>query len=71
MRPKRPRYAQHLMADRVPAASAICRELGDTLASTQCHDLHGDGTLKIPGVRLLGAAPTGGPQRDGMAAQGA
>ena len=68
--PERPRYAQHLMADRKRSVPAICRELGGLPASTLYHDLHVDGALKALGIRLLGAAPAGGLKRDGMAGQG-
>ena len=52
--PERLRYAQHLMADRSRSIPAICRELGGVPASTLYHYLHADGTLKAPGVELLG-----------------
>jgi DNA invertase Pin-like site-specific DNA recombinase len=55
MTPERLRYAQHLMADKSRSIPAICRELGSVPASTLYHYLHADGTLKAPGVRLLGA----------------
>ncbi len=71
MTPERLRYAQHLMADRERSVPSICRELGGVPASTLYHYLHADGTLKAPGVRLLGAAPAEDFQRDGMATQGA
>jgi len=54
MTPERLRYAQQLMADRERSIPAICRELGGVPASTLYHYLHADGTLKAPGVRLLG-----------------
>ncbi len=54
MTPERLRYAQHLMADRSRSIPAICRELGGVPASTLYHYLHADGTLKAPGVELLG-----------------
>lgn len=60
-----------LMADQEPSVPAICCELGGVPASTLHHDLHADGTLRAPGARLLGTAPIGEPQRDGMAAPGA
>ena len=52
--PERLRYAQHLMADRSRSIPAICHELGGVPASTLYHYLHADGTLKAPGVELLG-----------------
>ncbi len=62
MTPERLRYAQHLMADKSRSVPAICRELGGLPASTLYHYLHADGTLKAPGVRLLGAGDAaGGP----------
>ena len=64
MTPERLRYAQHLMADSNRSIPSICRELGDVPASTLYHYLHADGTLKQPGVRLLGTNST----RVGMAA---
>jgi DNA invertase Pin-like site-specific DNA recombinase len=48
------RYAQHLMADRTRSIPTICRELGDMSTSTLYHYLHGDGSLKAPGHKLLG-----------------
>ena len=54
MTPERLRYAQHLMADRSRSIPSICRELGSVPASTLYHYLHADGTLKAPGIRLLG-----------------
>jgi DNA invertase Pin-like site-specific DNA recombinase len=65
MTPERLRYAQHLMADRARSVPSICRELGGVPASTLYHYLHADGTLKAPGLRLLGgtaAAAAGDPQ---------
>ena len=59
MTPERLRYAQHLMADRSRSVPSICRELGGVPASTLYHYLHADGTLKAPGVRLLGAGHAG------------
>lgn len=62
MTPERLRYAQHLMADRERSVPSICRELGDVPASTLYHYLHADGTLKAPGIALLGAGhATGHP----------
>ncbi|RAI54627.1 recombinase family protein [Roseicella frigidaeris] len=55
MTPERLRYAQHLMADGSRCVPAICRELGGVPASTLYHYLHADGTLKAPGIALLGA----------------
>ena len=55
MTPERLRYAQHLLADKSRSVPSICRELGGLPASTLYHYLHADGTLKAPGVRLLGA----------------
>src|SRR4051812_17252401 len=54
MTPERLRYAQHLMADRSRSIPSVCRELGGVPASTLYHYLHADGTLKAPGVELLG-----------------
>ncbi len=54
MTPERLGYAQHLMADRTRSIPSICRELGDVPASTLYHYLHADGTLKAPGLKLLG-----------------
>ncbi len=59
MTPERLRYAQHLMADNSRSIPSICRELGDVPASTLYHYLHADGTLKGPGVRLLGTSTAG------------
>ena len=59
MTPERLRYAQHLMANSSRSIPSICRELGDVPASTLYHYLHADGTLKGPGVRLLGAITAG------------
>ncbi len=56
MTPERLGYAQHLMADRARSIPSICRELGDVPASTLYHYLHADGTLKAPGLKLLGGA---------------
>ena len=61
MTPERLRYAQHLMADRSRSVPSICRELGGVPASTLYHYLHADGTLKAPGIRLLGVEPAAGP----------
>src|SRR3954453_15524910 len=55
MTPERLRYAQHLMTDRERSVPSICRELGGVPASTLYHYLHADGTLKAPGIALLGA----------------
>lgn len=55
MTPERLRYAQHLMADTSRSVPSICRELGSVPASTLYHYLHADGTLKAPGIALLGA----------------
>jgi DNA invertase Pin-like site-specific DNA recombinase len=55
MTPERLRYAQHLMADASRSVPSICRELGGVPASTLYHYLHADGTLKAPGIALLGA----------------
>jgi DNA invertase Pin-like site-specific DNA recombinase len=55
MTPERLRSAQHLMADGGRSVPSICRELGGVPASTLYHYLHADGTLKAPGVALLGA----------------
>ena len=55
MTPERLRYAQHLMADNGRSVPSICRELGGVPASTLYHYLHADGTLKAPGIALLGA----------------
>ena len=60
MTAERLRYAQHLMADQERSIPAICRELGGVPASTLYHYLHADGTLKKPGVALLGAEAGGG-----------
>ena len=57
MTPERLRYAQHLMADKGRSVPSICRELGGVPASTLYHYLHADGTLKAPGLALLGGAP--------------
>jgi DNA invertase Pin-like site-specific DNA recombinase len=57
MTPERLRHAQHLMADRNRSIPAICRELGGVPASTLYHYLRADGTLKAPGVALLGTEP--------------
>jgi DNA invertase Pin-like site-specific DNA recombinase len=54
MTPERLRYAQHLMVDRSRSIPSICRELGGVPASTLYHYLHADGTLKAPGIELLG-----------------
>ena len=54
MTPERLRYAQHLTADRARSIPAICRELGDVPASTLYHYLYANGTLKAPGIMLLG-----------------
>jgi DNA invertase Pin-like site-specific DNA recombinase len=54
MTPERLRYAQHLMSDTSRSIPAICRELGEVPTSTLYHYLHADGTLKAPGVKLLG-----------------
>ena len=54
MTPERLRYAQHPMADRSRSIPSICRELGGVPASTLYHYLHADGTLKAPGIVLLG-----------------
>ncbi len=56
MTPERLSYAQHLMADRARSIPSICRELGNVPASTLYHYLHADGTLKAPGLKLLGGA---------------
>jgi len=37
---------------------SICRELGGVPASTLYHYLHADGTLKAPGLKLLGGMDT-------------
>ena len=71
MMPERLRYTQHLLTNRETSVPAICCKLGGVPASTISHNLHTSGTLKVPGVQLLGAAPAGGLQQDGMAAQGA
>lgn len=55
MTPERLRYAQHLMADKGRSVPSICHELGGVPASTLYHYLHADGTLKAPGIALLGA----------------
>ena len=55
MTPERLRYAQNLMGDRTRSIPSICRELGGVPASTLYHYLHADGTLKAPGIELLGA----------------
>ncbi len=47
------------MADSSRSIPSICRELGDVPASTLYHYLHADGTLKGPGVRLLGTSIAG------------
>jgi DNA invertase Pin-like site-specific DNA recombinase len=57
MTPERLRHAQHLMADRNRSIPAICRELGGMPASTLYHYLRADGTLKAPGIALLGTEP--------------
>ena len=54
MTPERLRYAQHLMGDKTRSGPSICRELGGVPASTLYHYLHADGTLKAPGIALLG-----------------
>ncbi len=51
---ERLRYAQHLMGDKGRSVPSICRELGGVPASTLYHYLHADGTLKAPGIALLG-----------------
>ena len=56
MTSERLRYAQHLMANRSRSVPATCRELGGVPASTLYHYLNADGTLKAPGVKLLGTA---------------
>ena len=56
--PERLRHAQHLMADQNHSIPAICRELGGIPASTLYHYLRADGTLKAPGVALLGTEPS-------------
>jgi DNA invertase Pin-like site-specific DNA recombinase len=53
MTSERLRYAQHLMADQTRSIPAICRELGDLPASTLYHYVHADGSLKVPGRKLL------------------
>jgi DNA invertase Pin-like site-specific DNA recombinase len=58
MTPTRLRYAQHLMADKTRSVPSICRELGGVPASTLYHYLHADGTLKAPGLKLLGNTDT-------------
>ena len=59
MTPERLRYARHLMRDKSRSILSICRELGDVPASTLYHYLHADGTLKQPGLRLLGTNSAG------------
>jgi DNA invertase Pin-like site-specific DNA recombinase len=54
MTPECLRYAQHLMADKGRSVPSICHELGGVPASTLYHYLHADGTLKAPGIALLG-----------------
>ena len=64
MTPERLRYAQHLMADKARSIPSVCHELGGVPASTLYHYLHADGTLKAPGLKLLGgtaAAPASDP----------
>ncbi len=58
MTPERLRYAQHLMTDKSRSVPSICRELGGVPASTLYHYLHADGTLKAPGLKLLGGMDT-------------
>ena len=55
MTPEKLRYAQNLMADQTRSIPDSCRELGSIPASTLCHYLHADGTLKEPGRRLFDA----------------
>ena len=55
MTPEKLRYAQSLMADQTRSIPDICRELGRIPVSTLYHYLHANGTLKEPGIRLLGA----------------
>ena len=63
MTPERLRYAQHLMADKARSVPSICHELGGVPASTLYHYLHANGTLKAPGLKLLGGtAAAGAPQ---------
>lgn len=57
MTAERLRYAQHLMADSTRSIPSICRELGGIPASTLYHYVQADGTLKSPGIKLLGIAP--------------
>ncbi|ABQ29160.1 recombinase family protein [Acidiphilium cryptum] len=57
MTAERLRYAQHLMADSTRSIPSICRELGGIPASTLYHYVQADGTLKSPGIKLLGADP--------------
>ena len=65
MTPERLRHAQHLMADQNHSIPAICLELGGVPASTLYHYLRADGTLKAPGVALLGTEtpPVDNPPR--------
>lgn len=55
MTPERLRHAQHLQADQTRSIASICRELGEMPASTLCHYLRADGSLKAPGHKLLEA----------------
>lgn len=55
---ERLRCAQHLVADRTRSIPQVCRELGGIPASTLYHYLLADGTLKEPGRRLQGDAPS-------------
>ncbi|MEE3504630.1 MAG: resolvase [Acidiphilium sp. 21-60-14] len=57
MTAERLRYAQHLMADSARSIPSICRELGSIPASTLYHYVRADGTLKAPGIKLLGTDP--------------
>ena len=60
MTPERLRHAQHLMTSQSRSIASICRELGEVPASTLSHYLHADGSLKVPGHKLLEAdAPVG------------
>ncbi len=59
MTAERLRYARHLMADAARSIPSICAELGGMRSSTLYHYLHADGTLKKPGLDLLGGAGDG------------
>ena len=58
---ERLRYAQHLRGEKTRSVPSICRELGGVPASTLYHYLHADGTLKAPGIALLGGRQAAEP----------